>query len=357
MGKIDFLASQPHYLDHLAPIWDALPDHARGTFFIPIDGAYKGMMDYACKILQHQLYLFGYEENPTSNISLQTHSLNPILVAAYGDMLYIRNTSPSKRILMMEHGTGHTFGTVAYPNGPGKRDHVSLFLSPNQYTVDKIHTVRSTPCEIIGTPKLDKIVAEVNPSHQLRRYCARENPTIAIGFHWGTHKNRPPESGSAFEHYKDYIPALKDYYKLLAYGHPLYEAEYKPFYESNGIEYTSDFFEVMRRADVCVNDLSSALYEFLVTGKPVIVLNAPWFRREIHHGIRFWDYSNVGINVEDPFELVPAINDTLYMYGHVRYAARTTAIKDLFPYLGYAARRAAEVIVEDLKEKDRVQSI
>lgn len=334
---IDFLAAQPHYFDHIVPIWDALPDELKGTFWVT-----KELMSYATSYSGSILPFTEYDD-----VGSGGYGKNPVLVAAYGDMLHCYKVNPQRKILMMEHGTGHTFGSVAYPNGPGKRDCVSMFLSPNQYTVDKIHTVRDTPCKVIGAPKLDRVIKELNP-HRLAKQKYNNPPTIAIGFHWGTKRNRPPESGSAFEHYKDYIPKLAKEYKLLAYGHPLARGVWEPFYESIGVEYTSDLFEVMRRADICINDLSSALYEFLPTGKPVIVLNAPWFRRDVHHGIRFWDYSGIGINVEEPEELIPAIDDTLHDYLHVHLRQRSTATSDLFPFLGNSASRAAEVIQEYL---------
>ena len=340
--RIDFLAAQPHYLDHMAPVWYILPNRYKGIFWIP-----ETMLDYVDGTLFHDPLLKVYNDD-TPKLFRGT---NPVLVASYGDMLHVHNANSSLPILMMEHGTGHTFGKAAYPNGPGKRDHVTMFLSPNQYTVDKIHSVRQAPCHVIGTPKLDKVIQEINP-HRLAKQTPADSPLIAIGFHWGTKRNRPPESGSAFEHYKDIIPELSRQYKLLAYGHPLAKAVYKPFYEDLGIEYTSDLFDVMKRADICINDLSSALYEFLVTGKPVIVLNAPWFRRDIQHGIRFWDYSDIGINVEKPEELMPTIENTLSNYIHVHLQQRSLATHDLFPFLGHSAERASEVIQEYLKEQN-----
>jgi hypothetical protein len=337
MNQIDFLATQPQYLDHIAPIWDTLAEDNLGTFYVPHE-----LLGHAHNRLKHHLYLFTFENN-----SPDTFGVNPILVAAYGDMKYAHRINPERKIFMMEHGTGHSFGTSAYPNGPGERDIVSLFLPPNQYTADKIHTVRDTPCEVIGTPKLD----------WLRDYIFPRNvpPTVCISFHHGTKNRRPPEASSAFEHYKDTIASLKQQsYNLIAHGHPLSRVRDKPFYASLGIPFLDDFEDVMKVADVYVNDLSSTLYEFMATGKPVVVLNAPWFRRDVHHGLRFWDYSDVGINVNEPHELKSAIDKTL-SDSTLFLPQRKKAIQDLFPYLGHSAERAAAVIREQLaEEKDAV---
>lgn len=213
MLQIDFLASQPQYIDHIAPVWDALSEDNIGSFYVP-----QELFGYAQRKLKKHLYLFTYENN-----SPMTYGVNPILVAAYGDMKYAHKINPERKIFMMEHGTGHTFGGAAWPNGKGDRDLVSLFLSPNWYTVKKIQSVRNTPCEVIGTPKLDwvtkldfyKEVPRHRPLHD------GNHPTVCIAFHHGTKRRNPPEAGSAWEHYRDYIPELKKRFNLVAHAHPL----------------------------------------------------------------------------------------------------------------------------------------
>jgi hypothetical protein len=335
MLQIDFLATQPHYIDHIAPVWDALYDENVGSFYTS-----RELFGYAQSRLKHNLYLFEYDDK-----NRLLSSDNPILVCAYGDMKHCHLANPKKRLFMMEHGTGHGFGTSAYPNGPGDRDLVSLFLPPNQYTADKIHTVRDTPCEVIGTPKLDWIA-----HHEFKR---GNPPTVCISFHHGTKRTRIPEAGSALEHYKEFIPTLKENYNLVAHGHPLTRERDKPFYASLGIPFIDDFTEVLKTVDLYINDLSSTLYEFIATSKPVIVLNAPWFRREVKHGLRFWDYTDIGFNVEEPEELLKAIDTTLRI-PELFLHQRRKATRELFPYLGHSAQRAAAVIHEQLHEEKNV---
>ncbi len=339
MNKIDFLASQPHYLDHISPIWDKLPLDLQGTFYVP-----EEISSYVKSVL-HTSYLMTYTDR-TFGPFIDKH---PVLVAGYGDMMALHRQNSKRKIVMMEHGTGHTFHTAAYPDGSGKRDWVDMFLPPNEYTKKKIQEVRKTRCEVVGTPKLDKVFNELNPVNMLKLSYSKP-PTIAIGFHWGSKNNMPPESGTAFDHYKGVIPELSKQFRLLAYGHPLAAEHYRRFYTSIGIEYTNSLWDVFRRADVCINDLSSAMYEFLVTGKPVVVLNAPWFRHSVQHGIRFWDYADIGIHVEQPEELAFAVQQTLDNYGTVRATERVTTVQDLFPYLGVSAQRAADVLKSYLEE-------
>ncbi len=329
--KLDFFARRPHYLDHLAPVWKALPPDARGMFIVSVD-----LLNYAYDELNDHGKIKVYNNNiPVGDC--------PILTACYGDMIRAALDS-SRKIISMEHGTGHAFGGAAYPNGKGRRDLVDLFLMPNEYTARLSRSVRATRCEVIGTPKMDEWM------HEIVQEPKNNPPVIAIAFHWGTKNSKPPESGSTFEHYKDILPQLAKQYKVIGHGHPLAAKEYKREFGLAGIEWTGDFREVLRRADVYINDLSSTMYEFLVTGKPVIVLNAPWFRRDVHWGIRFWDYSDVGINVEDPGELFDAINRTLADYATICAEERRRAVADLYPYVGCSAARAVEVLDGYLEE-------
>lgn len=331
INRLSIFARQPHYVDHLAPVWNALPHERRGIFYV---GA--SAFEYALpKVGPKKMQL-------SEGLSFPKNSI--VLACAYGDMSRAAQNG-ARKVINMEHGTGHTFGTAAYPNGKGKRDMVDLFLYPNEYTARKALQVRSTRYEVIGTPKMDEWIPQ--PTHR-----KPADPVIAIAFHWGERNATPPESGTAWEHYEGCLADLARYYRVIGHGHPLAAEKYEKEFRSRGIEWVDNFADVMRRADIYVNDLSSTLYEFLVTGKPVIVLNAPWFRRTVHHGIRFWDYSEVGVNVEGPEHLSRAIDATIQGYEMVRLRERFQAMHDLYPYLGKSAMVAARVIVDYLKELD-----
>ncbi len=321
----DFFARRSHYIDHLAPVWNALPSARRGVFVVSDD-----LLDYANK-----------ELNDPDRIKIFNRNIplgdNPVLTACYGDMVRAAR-NPARALISMEHGTGHAFGGAAYPNGKGRRDLVNLFLMPNEYTARLSRAVRPTRCEVIGTPKMDEWI------HDILKEPKNNPQIIAIAFHWGTKGSKPPESGSAFEHYKDVLPQLAKRYRIIGHGHPLAANVYRAEFERIGIEWVGDFREVLRRADLYINDLSSTMYEFLVTGKPVIVLNAPWFRRDVHWGIRFWDYSDVGINVENPGELFSALDRTLAEYATICAEERRRAVMDLYPYAGCSAARAVEAL-------------
>lgn len=330
--KLDFFARRAHYIDHLAPVWNALPSEHRGAFHVT-----QELELYARAELQEPNLEIFDDRTPSGD--------NPILVASYGDIARAAR-KPARKIIHMEHGTGHAFGKAPYPNGvKGKRDLVSLFLAPNEYTARLIRSVRSTRVEVIGTPKMDAVLPAKFPA---RLFAG--DPLIAIAFHWGERNASPPESGTAWEHYREILPEVAKRYQVIGHGHPLAAPSYRREFERAGVEWVANFRDVLASADLYINDLSSTMYEFMVTGKPVIVLNAPWFRRNVSWGIRFWDYSNVGINVDDPAQLFAAIDRTIAEYETICLDERRSAVTELYPYRGRSAQRSVEVITAYLQE-------
>jgi hypothetical protein len=336
MTTLDFFARRAHYIDHLAPVWNALPTARRGRFHVPQElGAYarQELQEPCLEIFQGGI--------PPGN--------NPILTAAYGDLnKVVRNLN--RKIITMEHGVTQGFGTAAYPSAQiGNRSRVDLALLPNEYVAGRFRAIRETPCEVIGTPKMDRWanlnwLADMPGFNVFPHEWPRRELTLAIAFHWGDKRSRPPESGSAFEHYSSILTELAARYHVIGHAHPLASPMHKQYFERAGFEWVEDFREVLRRADVYLNDLSSTMYEFLVTGKPVVTLNAPWFRRDVHWGIRFWDYSDVGVMVDRPEDLFPAIDGTINGYASIFVDARRRAVNDLYPYAGKSAQRAVEVL-------------
>lgn len=328
--KIDFYASQPNSIDHIAPVWNALPEVHRGKFYILPD-----LVTHAERRIENNLFIYSIFNKVLPS------SPHTLLTASYGDMLHAWKQSPGRMLIRMEHGVGVTFGTAGYADGRGRRDKAALYLFPNEYLAEKHAANYDIPYKIIGTPKLDWIHwSGTKPIDQ----------TVCIAFHWGDRNTNPPESGSAFEYYRDVIPDLARRFKLIGHGHPMAEKRHKECFENFGVEYVRDFDEVLGRAALLVHDISSTLYEFATSGKPVILLNAPWFRKNRFFGIRFWDYTDIGPQVDDPAQLGDVISATLADPGTYE-AARLRAKADLYPYFGYASLRAVNSILEFINEK------
>jgi hypothetical protein len=326
----DFFARRPHFVDHLAPAWKAMD--WRGKFYVP---AY--LYDYA---VSQGLEVTALEPIGTNPLEVVPPGFAPLVTCAYHDMQLAINARSQRRMILMEHGVGLVFGCnhPGYAGGLGMRRKVNLFLAPNEYIRAK--TAKSLPNAsqvVIGTPKLDSWAEAKEPRMP-------KKPTICISFHWDG-SGIEPEAGTAWMHYQEFLPTLakEKGFKLIGHGHPKAIDNLAGEYENMGIEVVRDFREVMQRADIYVNDASSTMFEFCVTGKPVVIMNAPWFRKNKRFGIRFWDYSDIGPQVEGPEELVNAI-EMMIKYPEQFSGQRQKMVQDLYPHLGYAAKRAAVAI-------------
>jgi glycosyltransferase involved in cell wall biosynthesis len=107
----------------------------------------------------------------------------------------------------------------------------------------------------------------------------------------------------------------------------------------------------MERADLYIMDHMSTLYEFASTGRPVVVLNTPWYRRDVEHGLRFWEYADVGVNCEHPNDLEKCINLALQDPLEQKMK-RERACNAVYAYRdGMCTERAAKAIIEFLENK------
>jgi hypothetical protein len=330
---IDFFARQTHYADHMAPIYEKMGD-AVGSFFVsPLIEEYAQKKGINPTVLKPNLKCNPMDVAPPVG-------RNPILVAGVADlqMVYL-GEQQHRRIILMEHGPGITFpNNQSYAGNMGYRKKASLTLAPNYLVHEKTKKVLPELTQvIIGTPMLDKWANRTRGS-------LPKVPTVAIAFHWDG-SAVAPEAGNAFRYYESILPSLakQSSFKLIAHGHPKNLDELKRTYERLGIEVVRDFEEVMERANLLINDCSSILYMFLVTGWPVIILNAPHFRRNVNFGLRFWEYTNVGEQVERPNELLPAIERT-FSNLDARKMERRDTIDALFPFLGRSAELAAQLL-------------
>jgi hypothetical protein len=261
------------------------------------------------------------------------------LVASHRDLQAARKRG-AENIVLAQHGAGQSYGgdpkTARNPSYPGgdDNDDVGLFLAPNDHAGDRWRERYPRACvRVVGSPRLDTI-----PGKQLD--VIDDHPVVAVSFHWDPAFS--PEAKSAFAWYRTAVARLAERYKILGHGHP--KATHLPkFYRRNGIEFVRDFDEVCRRADIYVTDNSSTLFEFAATDRPVVVMNAPWYRRDVHHGLRYWEDASVGLAVDRPGELEDAVTEAL---RDGRGLTRAAAVAHVYRYRHDAAVRAAEAIIE-----------
>lgn len=175
-----------------------------------------------------------------------------------------------------------------------------------------------------------------------------EGTVVAFSFHW--ENPLVPESRSALAHYRRHLGPLIGAIRasggeVIGHGHPRAWGALWRLWKELGVEAVPELDAVFGRASVFVADNTSALYEFASLDRPVVVLNAPWYRRDVEHGLRFWE-TIPGIQVDDGTDLLDAVAEAVadppYLSAVRRDAvARTYASTD-----GHASERAVRAIEE-----------
>ena len=312
---IDFFASAPWYVDHLAPIWLALPPAQRGRFYV----SHKA----SAAVLEG------------AHIGRPTMDPHPIVVASFGDYRVATMCGRSS-IALGQHGAGQSYSSdgTAYPGGRGQGQ-VALFLVPNETAARRTRErYKRTRVEIVGCPKLET----------LPRKERSGDPVVALSFHWDG-PNIAPEMKSAWSFYRSILPALGKRFHVLGHAHPRSVEMLRSWYYRTGIEVVPSFAEILRRADVYAVDNSSSLFEFAATGRPVVVLNTPDYRRNVEHGLRFWAASGVGVNCERPGDLPGSFARAIEDPPEVA-AAREAALDIVYQPRTGSAELAAAVLVD-----------
>lgn len=308
---LNFIASERHYYDHLRPIHKSLG----GTFYVS-----KDIADYCEGVVYEKVAELKEVEGYA-------------VVSSFRDLENTRHRGLKQ--ILCEHGAGQTYKDAdcgSYANSLTGKDNVVLYLAVNEHSANAWREISDIPCEVIGCPKLDALIG-------ISSYTRKSPPVIAIGFHWDCHV--APESRSSFYWYKDILPELAKRYHTIGHGHPRIIDEIEPFYKDAGIPVERDFSRVCEVADLYITDNSSTLFEFAALGRPVVVLNCPHYRKDVHHGLRFWDYADLGPQVDRPFALFEAI---AYAMSGDYDDKRREAVSGVYPYLGSSTERAADII-------------
>lgn len=305
--------SQPHFADHVAPIWKALDLSERGRWFVPTRAMGRYLAD------EHGIDSTIGRSMPTLSTTRIAGHQPHVVVASSEDG---RQCGDHRRLVLVEHGAGQTYGGVpgveaasshGYAGGNG-RQRVDLFLVPNE-TVAARNRARypNAAHAVVGCPKLDALDG-LEPGAE-----------IAVTFHWDCHLTE--ETRSAWPYYRRWFEAVPRFpHQLIGHAHPRIAPTLSRWWPKVGAPYVPTLSATLRRAGVLVADNSSALFEAAAVGLPVVLLNAPWYRRDVEHGLRFWEFADIGPQVDHPAELPDAIADALHPRWRLRRGAMTEAV-------------------------------
>lgn len=325
---VSLIAGEAHFADHLLPVWRELPPERRGVFYI--GAAHVHRFDG----------IDGVEALPFEG---KVRGLDLVVVAAIGDV----KRAPGARVVLMEHGAGQSYSNrhSSYVGGMGRGD-VELVLVPNNFAAGRHrrHYPSGPPVEVVGCPKLDELL-------DLPAKPRGTPPVVAVSFHWQPREAPVPEVGSAWpamgRAILDELDALASTgaVEVLGHAHPRIAEEVFAEYDRRGWPVAPTFDDVVERADVYVVDNSSTLFEFAALGRPVVVVNAPQYRRLVNHGLRFWRAATIGPNVNAATDVGPAVLAALADGPELR-RSREDAVRLAYSVLdGTSARRAAMAIL------------
>lgn len=319
MGTINVWAGRSNYIDHLAPIWQALPPEIRGYFWIP-----RG--------LERQAERRGVREAIWTPTPIQARPGEGTLLASYHDEKIVAGP-----IAFLEHGAGQHYGGVDASSTKDQRRKVAVYLAPNQGVADRMGAVfPSAERIVVGCPRLDRWAAR-------KRSFDSDQPTIGLAWHWGA--KTWPEARTAWTHYRPGLRPLNDEFpgQLIGHGHPKMLGTVIPDYNRLRIPVEADSVTLLDRIDTLSADNTSLIYEAAAIGIPVVILDAPHYRRHVHHGLRFWEWADIGPRISDPREWGDAIR---HAHDPQWAAPRQAAAEAIYgPQDGKAAARAAEALI------------
>lgn len=316
--KIDVVWSEDHYLRHMLPIFEALPDHLRGNVLWKMNPGEA-------------------TRPPMGRIAM---------VAGWQDVNPLRGQCP---MIYVEHGAGQTYADnaadAAY-SGSGGRRHTGVigFICPSESVAERW---TSAPAVAVGCAKMDKY----------QNIPAPTLPTITFAWHWNG--SAAPEALSAWPHYADKMDEIIGLYtamgfRVMVHEHPKWRTKMEDIWaERFNIPawYTDD--EVFCHSSILMVDNSSLAFEFASLGRPVVSLNAPWYRRDVEHGLRFWSHVP-GIQVEGPEGLL-ALNPwellDLTPLARLSTGLAREAVQHAYAFTdGSSAQRAAQWITDLVAE-------
>lgn len=313
--KVDIVSSEKHYTDHMRPIFDALPEELRGR--------------------EHPM--FSTVEPPDPG--------DIALVAGWKDVQTLRGRC---KMIYVEHGAGQTYAgdfkrgahLAGYSSSGGER-HVGVigFIAPNE---DVAKRWKTAPARAVGCPKMDRWFDHGKPRGPA------ETGSVCFAWHWDENA-LVPEMRSAWDHYAAAMPNIVAAWKfqdwaVYGHAHPRWHGQLDERLRACGMEVLATDADVFDRVGMLLVDNSSLAYEFALLDRPVVSLNAPWYRRDVEHGLRFWE-SIPGPSVDDPIILQHTHLRRLYE-ADADKKRRRQVVRRVYRYRdGDSAERAADFIV------------
>ena len=264
-------ASLPHYRRHVEAVWKHLPDDIKGTI---VTTTLRGAPE-------EDVLMVGSRSDVDLALKHRQHN--------------------GYRVIYVEHGAGQCYRghplAAQHPHYHGgiHPRNVIGYISPRRDVAESW----SEPGFAAGCPALDGFERE-------------PQPIAAITFHWDAHMVCS-EARTARPHYIERFEDIARWafdagFQLVGHRHPK-DRRAEKIWRNFNIRFEPDYEHILRHASVLIADNTSLMYEAALLDIPVIALNAPWYRKDVEHGLRFWSHVP-GIQVDDADQLLTiALNE------------------------------------------------
>jgi len=307
--RVHLLAGRAQYARHLQAIFKHLPAALRGTELLGVQATTRD-------IGRHDV----------------------VMVGGWSDI----GRCGSHRLIYVEHGAGQSYNgspesanSYGYAGTTQHPPNVIGYIAPRQDVADSW----LRPAFAAGCPAIDA--------------CSTAHydgpPLAAITFHWGADHPLCAEAGTALGHWQPHLGAMVAHvracgFEPVGHWHPR-SPTMRAVWRELGVTSIDDVGCVLAACSLLIADNTSVMYEAAALGRPVLALNAPWYRRNVHHGLRFWSHVP-GWQVDD-IDAFVALDLSAYVAEDWSRPERLHANAYCFaPNLGHAGPLAAAWIAE-----------
>lgn len=306
--RVHLLASERHYARHARAVWKHLPDEVRGHERVG---------------------------RVATDRSLPREDF--IMVGGVADI----DRAQRNRIIYVEHGAGQSYlgdptsrHAMFYPHPNSTHpQRVLRYISPREAVAE----AWGRPAFAAGCPALD----DLTPSLTSNR--------AAITFHHDAFRVCP-EARSAAAHWEPVLHELvlalqTDGFEVIGHGHPR-DREAQLRWERLDVPFERDPDVILETCSLLVADNTSLMYEAAALNIAVVALNAPWYRKDVDHGLRFWD-AVPGQSFDDIDDII-SFDFRSYVHEDPWYEGRLHAALAAYDRLpdGKAGPRAAQWLLD-----------
>lgn len=213
--------------------------------------------------------------------------------------------------------TDHT-SSVYQATMKREADYWDYLISPSPYCSKILPKAFNTSAELLelGYPRNDRLVkVSKDIRQQLREKLGVTDPNLKLVLYAPTWRDttRGAKGGWESVSYLNENSVLPDGYKLLYRGHSNTHASHQKKNSANSIDVTfyPDVAELFIAADILITDYSSVMFDFSVTGKPMIFLTPDIKHFETERGFYF-DFRKTapGPICMEASEAIAALNKT-----------------------------------------------